>query len=147
MPRMEFEREFEYKTYKTKKEISDHKDLLASIIAFVQAYRCIFPNASNPRIEIRVHSSETGENFLYEIDTKYQRRIISSIEWDYAWILRKNEIVKNLNNISGVVFFSKGTHAKYREYTIFSNGDIPWDYHNFIKVDWKKIRRRNDKKK
>ena len=44
MPRMEFEREFEYKTYKTKKEISDHKDLLAAIIAFVQAYRCIFPN-------------------------------------------------------------------------------------------------------
>lgn len=141
MSKMEFEQEIKCKTYKKGKEISDHKELLTAIIAFVEVYRCIFPNASNPRIEIRVHSPETEENYLYEIDTRYQRRLVSCIEWDYTRILRKNDMVKNFNHISEVIFFTKGNHIRYREYTIYNNPDVPWDCRNFIKVEWKKVRR------
>ncbi len=141
MPRMELEKEIKYRTYKTRREISDHRELLTAIIAFVEIYQCIFPNASNPRIEIRAHSPETGENFLYEIDTRYEREITASIKWDYTRIMRKNSIVQKFNNISDVSFFSKGIHIKYREYTIYSNSDVPWDNHNFIKVEWKIVRR------
>lgn len=139
MAKMELEKEIEYRTYKTRKEISDHTELLTAIIAFAEIYHCIFPNASNPRIEIRVHSPETEKNFLYEIDTRYQREILAGIKWDYTQIVTKNNIIKNFNNISDVVFFSKGNHIKYREYTIYSNPNVLWDNHNFIKVDWKKF--------
>jgi len=135
MAKMELEKEIKCRTYKTRREISNHTELITAIINFIEVFHCIFPGALNPRIEIRVHSPETGENFLYEIDTKYQRKTTSSIERDYARIISKNDITKNFNNVSGVVFFSKGVHIRHREYTIYSNYDIPWDYHNFIKVE------------
>ncbi len=133
MPRMELEREIKYRTYKTKRKISSHRELMNTIIAFVEAYLCIFPNASNPRIEIRVFSPKNKEYLLYEIGTRYQREISASIEWDYTRIVTKNNDVKNFDNISEVAFFSKGVHIRHREYTIYNNSDVPWDYHNFLR--------------
>lgn len=147
MPRMELEREIKYRTYKTRREILSHRELMTAIIAFVEAYLCIFPNASNPRIEIRVYSPKIREYFLYEIDTRYQREISASIEWDYTRIVAKNNDVKNFNNISEVAFFSKGVHIRYREYIIYRNPDVPWDYYNFVKVEWNKRHRPQKEKK
>lgn len=128
--------EIKFKTYKTRREISSHKELVTAIISFKEVYRCIFPNASNPRIEIRAFSWETGESFFFDIDTRFKRETSAGIERDYNRIIAKNDIISNFDNISGVVFFTTGTYYKYREYTIYNNPDIPWDNHNFIMVEW-----------
>ena len=133
--------EVKFKTYKTRKDISSFKELIVAIIAFEEVYHCIFRSASNPRIEIRFYSPETEESLLCEIDTKFQKqfRVISSIEWDFTRITGKNGIIESFEDISEVVFICKGVHIKYREFTIYSNADVTWDYHNYRKLDWKKL--------
>lgn len=54
----------------------------------------------------------------------------------------KNDIIKSFEDISEVLFVCNGAYIKYREFTIYSNSDVPWDSHNYRKLDWKKIKLR-----
>ncbi len=132
--------EINYKTYKTRKDISSFVELLTAIITFEEVYRCIFHYASNPLIQIRFYSAETEKSLLCEIDTKFQRLITSSIKADYISIIWNHDIIKSFEDISEVLFICKGVSIKYREFIIYSNANVPWDCHNYYKIDWKKIR-------
>ena len=142
MGKIEVEREIKYRTYKTRNDISSFEELSTAIIAFEEVYYCIFRYASNPRIEIRFYSPEAKESLLCEIDTKFQRNVTSSIEWNFTRMTCKNDIIKSFEDISEVLFVCNGAYIKYREFTIYSNSDVPWDSHNYRKLDWKKIKLR-----
>lgn len=133
--------EVKFKTYKNRKDISSFEELRTAIIAFEEVYHCILRNASNPQIEIRFYSSETKESLLCEIDTRHRKRtkVTSGIKWDFTRLTSGKRIIENFEDISEVLFICNGVYKKYREFTIYSNADVPWDSHNYRKLDWKKI--------
>lgn len=124
MPKMILEREIKYKTYRTRKDIPTSKKLLEEILTYNEVFYCIFRNASNPIIEIKVYDPESSESLIFTINTKYQRRITSEIRNQYEMLLRKNPVLRNIDNIAEVIFNVKG--SRYGNQTIYSNSDVPW---------------------
>lgn len=130
MPKMILEREIKYKIYRSRKTIPTSEKLLEAILTYNEVFYCIFRNASNPIIDIKVYDPESSESLTFTINTKYQRRITSEIKNQYQMLLRKNPVLRNIDNIAEVVFHVKG--SRYGNQTIYSNSDVPWRHSNIF---------------
>lgn len=100
------------KTYKTREDISTHKELLESIIAFSEIFYCIFYNiASNPIIEITIYNTSEDKEEAFIIDNKYIRSkyVSMNIEKEYNRLLKENEFMQDFENIRNVQITVKGT--------------------------------------
>ncbi len=117
-------------SYRTRQDISTHKELLEEIITFKKIFYLIFRSAGNPKIEIMVYDPNKKESHLFELDTKYQRNTTDIIKQKYNELLSEIDFFKDFDNIAEVSFSAKGTVRG--THTIYSNSDNPWDYHSMI---------------
>lgn len=117
-------------SYRTRQDISSHKELLKEIITFKEIFCFIFRSAGNPKIEIMVYNPDNKESHLFEISTKYQRNTSDIIRQKYNELLSEVYFFKEFDNIAGVEFSAKGTVR--RKQTIYDNPDSPWSYHAML---------------
>ncbi len=117
-------------SYRTRQDISTHKELLKEIITFKETFCFIFRNAGNPKIEIMVYDPDKKESHLFEINTKYQRNTTEIIERKYNELYCNINFFRDFENIAGVDFSAKGTIRGKQ--TIYNNPDSPWSYHSML---------------